>query len=91
MSTLTREQLEQALANAQAENAKLREKKAKSITMKVSPKGCVQVNGLRRFPVSFYPGEWATLNSMMDKIMAFANDHADEIKAAQEAAAAESE
>lgn len=65
----TKEQLE--LENAQL-RAKLAEKqKAKGISIKVSPKGAVQVNGLGRFPTTLYATQFTTLLEHKDEILSF--------------------
>lgn len=38
------------------------------LSVKVSPKGCLSVYGLRRFPVSFYADEWLALSAVMPAI-----------------------
>ena len=48
---------------------------AKSISLKVSEKGCVSVNGLRRFPVSMYMDEWETILGAKDEILQFIKDN----------------
>ena len=64
MSTMSREELMAAL---QPE----KEKSQKQIVVKVSPKGCVQVNGIRKFPITFYKDEWVTLFSLQERIESF--------------------
>ena len=64
MTSMSREELMEALQNE-------KEKNGKQIVVKVSPKGCVQVNGIRKFPITFYKDEWATLFSLRERIEAF--------------------
>ena len=47
----------------------------KNIVVKVSPKGCVQINGIRRFPVTFYKNEWEQIFGMKDEIELFIKDN----------------
>ena len=47
----------------------------KTILVKVSPKGCVQINGIRRFPVTFYKNEWEQIFGMKDEIEQFIKDN----------------
>ncbi len=47
----------------------------KNIVVKVSPKGCVQINGIRRFPVTFYKNEWEQIFDMKDEIEQFIKDN----------------
>ena len=67
---MSREQLE-ALVQQQVQESK------KRIVVKVSPKGCVQINGIRRFPITFYKNEWEQIFAMKDQIVEFIeeNDH----------------
>ena len=76
MTNMSREELMEALETE-------RTKTEKSIVVKVSPKGCVQVNGIRKFPITFYKNEWETLFSLRDRIEDFIveNDDALAIKA----------
>ena len=67
LQEMSREQLE-ALVQKQAASAK------KNIVVKVSPKGCVQINGIRKFPVTFYKNEWEVIFGMKDEIEQFIVD-----------------
>jgi len=55
------------------QRAKLREKKPE---VKVSQKGAVQINNIRRFPITLYKNEWVKIFDMVDELKAFieAND-----------------
>ena len=70
LQEMSREQLE-ALVQQQVQESK------KRIVVKVSPKGCVQINGIRRFPITFYKNEWEQIFAMKDQIVRFIeeNDH----------------
>ena len=68
LQEMSREQLE-ALVQKQAAAAK------KNIVVKVSPKGGVQINGIRRFPVTFYKNEWEQIFAMKDEIEQFIQDN----------------
>ena len=76
MTNMSREELMEALETE-------RTKTEKNIVVKVSPKGCVQVNGIRKFPITFYKNEWEILFSLRDRIEDFIveNDDALAIKA----------
>jgi len=67
---MSREQLE-AIVQQQVQESK------KRIVVKVSQKGCVQINGIRRFPITFYKNEWEQIFAMKDEILEFIeeNDH----------------
>jgi len=70
LQEMSREQLE-ALVQQQVQESN------KRIVVKVSPKGCVQINGIRRFPITFYKNEWEQIFAMKDQIVEFIeeNDH----------------
>ena len=70
LQEMSREQLE-ALVQQQVQESK------KRIVVKVSQKGCVQINGIRRFPITFYKNEWEQIFAMKDEILEFIeeNDH----------------
>ena len=70
VSEMTREQLE-ALVQEQAQAKK------KNVVVKVSQKGCVQINGIRRFPITFYKNEWEQIFAMKDEIVQFIEDNDD--------------
>jgi len=69
---MSREELMAALEKAETAAKK-------SVVVKVSPKGAVQLNGIRKFPVTFYKDEWATIFSMKDQIESFIVDHDGEL------------
>lgn len=50
----------------------LQEKKLK---LKVSQKGAVQLDGLRRFPVTLYKTEWKQIFEMKDQIEKFITEN----------------
>ena len=64
IENMTRDELVAALEQETAKNEK-------QLVVKVSPKGCVQVNGIRRFPVTFYKDEWAQIFCLKDRIESF--------------------
>tara|TARA_A100000172_G_scaffold61325_1_gene40725 strand:+ start:2794 stop:3027 length:234 start_codon:yes stop_codon:yes gene_type:complete len=70
LQEMSREQLE-ALVQQQAADNK------KKIVVKVSQKGCVQINGIRRFPITFYKNEWEQIFAMKDEIEQFIKDNDD--------------
>ena len=47
----------------------------KKIVVKVSPKGCVQINGIRKFPVTFYKNEWEQIFGLKAEIEQFIVDN----------------
>jgi hypothetical protein len=66
---------EQELARLRAENAALKNRSTRGVSLKVSEKGGVSVYGLGRFPVTLYKEQWAKLLDMADDIRAFIREH----------------
>lgn len=62
--------LEAQIKQLQSENKAMKEKQPE-ITFKVSPKGCVSVYGLQRFPVSLYPEQWKILIQHIEELDQF--------------------
>lgn len=60
------------------ENEKLKSLK-KGITLKASDKGCIQINGLRRFPISLYPAELQAIFNEEKNIRQFINENSDKL------------
>ncbi len=71
---------EEELARLRAENAALKAKGPKPMSLKVSDKGGVSVYGLGRFPVTLYKEQWVRLLDFGDEIRAFLNDNAAKLK-----------
>jgi hypothetical protein len=74
----------QELERLKAENAALKARSAKGLSMKVSEKGAVSVYGLGRFPVTLYKEQWQKLLEMTDDIRAFIRDNEAQLKAKEE-------
>lgn len=66
---LTEEQGAKMIEEASAEQIKAATKK--KLTLKVSQKGAVQLDGLRRFPVTLYRDEWEQVLEIAPEIKAF--------------------
>lgn len=49
------------------------------VRIAVSKKGAVSVYGIRRFPITFYKGEWDILLGMEEEIREFIEEHDDEL------------
>ena len=64
------------LARLRSENEALRAKATARLRLAVSEKGAVSLYGLRRFPVTFYAAEWATILGMADAVRSFMAEHA---------------
>jgi len=70
---LTEAQAAKLIEDNSAEQVKAATKK--KLTLKVSPKGAVQLDGLRRFPVTLYRDEWEQVLDMQADIRAFIAKH----------------
>jgi hypothetical protein len=68
------------LERLRTENAQLKNRAARSGSLKVSEKGGVSVYGLGRFPVTLYKEQWSRLLAMADEIRAFIKEHDAELK-----------
>ena len=75
------DELRAEVERLKAENASLKAKTTRGVSMKVSEKGGVSVYGLGRFPVTLYKEQWAKLLDMADDIRAFLREHDAELKA----------
>jgi hypothetical protein len=59
------------LEKLKAENAALKSRSGRPVSMKVSEKGGLSVYGLGRFPVTLYQEQWLKLLDLADEIRAF--------------------
>jgi hypothetical protein len=76
----TEEELKAELEKLRAENASLKARGSKGVSMKVSEKGGVSVYGLGRFPVTLYQEQWLKLLDMAEDIRAFIRENAERLK-----------
>jgi hypothetical protein len=76
----TDEELRAELEKLKAENAALKARGSKGISLKVSEKGGVSVYGLGRFPVTLYQEQWLKLLDMADDLRAFIRENAGKLK-----------
>jgi hypothetical protein len=83
---MAEEDLQAELERLRAENAALKARSAKGISLKVSEKGGLSVYGLGRFPVTLYKEQWRKLLDMADDIRAFIKEHEAELKVKEEKA-----
>ena len=74
------EPVQEELERLRAENAALKARTTRGVSMKVSEKGGVSVYGLGRFPVTLYKEQWAKLLDLADDIRAFLKEHDAELK-----------
>ena len=71
------EEMKAELEKLRQENARLKQRGSRGVSMKVSEKGGVSVYGLGRFPVTLYKEQWEKLLDMADDIRTFiAENHA---------------
>jgi hypothetical protein len=77
---LAQDDVEKELERLRAENAALKGRAARGVTLKVSEKGGVSVYGLGRFPVTLYQEQWLKLLDMTDDIRAFIREHEAKLK-----------
>ena len=75
------EDLKAELDRLKAENAQLKNQRARGVSLKVSEKGGVSVYGLGRFPLTLYKEQWAKLLDMSDEIRAFIRENEPKLKA----------
>ena len=73
--------VQKELERLRAENAALKARGGRGVSLKVSEKGGVSVYGLGRFPVTLYKEQWTRLLDMADDIRAFLAEHDTELKA----------
>jgi hypothetical protein len=82
---MTREELEAELDRIALELKEEKNKNARKsyskgeLEIKVSKKGAIQINGLRKLPITIYKQEWERLFPIIDKIKQFIADHSDEL------------
>ena len=83
---MAEEDLRVELERLKAENAALKSRGSKGVSMKVSEKGGVSVYGLGRFPVTLYKEQWTKLLDMAEDIRSFIHEHDAELKTKEEKA-----
>ncbi len=72
--------LKAELERLKAENAALKARGSKGVSLKVSEKGGVSVYGLGRFPVTLYQEQWLKLLDMAEDIRAFIKENEGKLK-----------
>jgi hypothetical protein len=75
------DEVQAELERLRAENAALKARGSRGVSLKVSEKGGVSVYGLGRFPVTLYKEQWTKLLDMAEEIRAFIKAHDHELKA----------
>jgi hypothetical protein len=74
------EEMKAELERLRQENARLKTRGSRGVSMKVSEKGGLSVYGLGRFPVTLYKEQWEKLLDMADDIRAFIADNQGKLK-----------
>jgi len=72
--------LKEELERLKAENAALKARSGRGVSLKVSEKGAVSVYGLGRFPVTLYQEQWLKLLELADDIRAFIRENEPRLK-----------
>ena len=72
--------LQEELERLKAENAALKARATRGVSIKVSEKGGVSVYGLGRFPVTLYKEQWTRLLDMAEEIRGFIRDNEASLK-----------
>ena len=83
---MAEEDLRAELERLKVENATLKSRSSKGVSLKVSEKGGVSVYGLGRFPVTLYKEQWTKLLDMAEDIRSFLQEHDAELKTKEEKA-----
>jgi len=71
--------LQAELARLRAENQALKERPTQRLHLRVSPKGCVALAGLGKWPVTLYASQWLAALGMADQIKAFIEANKDKL------------
>ena len=74
------DELRAELEKLKAENAALKARPSRGVSMKVSEKGALSVYGLGRFPVTLYQEQWLKLLDMAEEIRAFVKENEGKLK-----------
>ena len=69
------DEMKAELERLRAENAALKNRTQRGVSLKVSEKGGVSVYGLGRFPITFYKEQWEKLLDMADDIRSFIHEN----------------
>lgn len=72
------------LERLRAENARLKQRSTKAVSMKVSEKGGLSIYGMGRFPVTLYKEQWIKLLDLAEDIRAFIQENDSKLKTKDE-------
>jgi len=73
------EKTEALLKRIETLEQQLKTERMSKVQLKVSQKGAIQINGIRRLPITLYRSEIETIFSMKDDINTFIEEHKDEL------------
>jgi hypothetical protein len=73
--------VQEELERLRAENAALKARQGRGVSLRVSEKGGVSVYGLGRFPVTLYKEQWLRLLEQADDIRSFISENEAQLKA----------
>jgi hypothetical protein len=73
-------ELQAELEKLKAENAALKSRNGRAVSLKVSEKGGLSVYGLGRFPVTLYQEQWVKLLDLADEIRTFIRENEGKLK-----------
>lgn len=76
----TDEELKAEIEKLRAENAALKARGGKGLSLRVSEKGAVSLYGMGRFPVTLYQEQWLRLLDFADEIRAFIQENEGKLK-----------
>lgn len=79
-------EMELMLAKLTAENAALKARPVRGLSLKISEKKALSVYGLGRFPITLYKGQWARLLGAVGEIEEFLKAHDGELATKPEGA-----
>ena len=74
------EDLKAELEKLKAENAALKARGGRGVSMKVSEKGGLSVYGLGRFPITLYQEQWLKLLDLTEDIRGFIRENEGKLK-----------
>ena len=77
---MSESELKAELERLRAENAKLKNKGAGGLSLKVSEKGAVSLYGIGRFPVTLYKEQWLRILASASDIEAFIRENDGKLK-----------
>lgn len=77
---MSNEELNDRIKELEAQLKKEKDKNKRIVSMKVSEKGAVQINGIRRFPITLYKQEMEQILEMKEEIEDFIRANNDKLK-----------